>query len=159
LSGLLHLHASCVEWEGLGILLTGVSGSGKSTLTLQFIEAGARLVADDRVTLDVENGRLSACAPVIGAGMLEMAGFGVIKVPESKYCPQTLLCYEFHLTLPPSERLPEPETVEYLGIPLQKMKIPGNDPMIGNKAIQYLAAIRDGRVIQRLPVASAAKSA
>lgn len=71
------LHATCVEWFGLGVLIRGKSGAGKSDLALRLIDAGAALVADDQVLL--ENGIASAPAQL--QGLLEVRGFGIVKLP------------------------------------------------------------------------------
>jgi len=42
-------HATCVAFEGKGVLLRGPSGCGKSDLALRAIAEGARLIADDYV--------------------------------------------------------------------------------------------------------------
>ncbi|MEX1147529.1 MAG: hypothetical protein WEB93_04010, partial [Sphingomonadales bacterium] len=44
-----RLHANCVDFAGVGVLLRGPSGAGKSDLTLRLLDLGARLVADDQV--------------------------------------------------------------------------------------------------------------
>ena len=51
--GLLALHASAVEWGGEALAIVGPSGWGKSTLAALFCAAGARLVADDALRVDV----------------------------------------------------------------------------------------------------------
>ena len=71
------IHATCVEWFGRGILIRGKAGSGKSDLALRLIDAGAVLVADDQVLL--ENG--IASAPARLQGLLEVRGFGIVKLP------------------------------------------------------------------------------
>jgi len=58
--GLVELHASCVAGEQQGLVLIGPSRSGKSTLAMALIEAGFRLLSDDRVFLSVKNGQLLA---------------------------------------------------------------------------------------------------
>ena len=47
-----QIHATCIALDGRGVLLRGPSGSGKSDMALRLIDAGAELVADDRVDLD-----------------------------------------------------------------------------------------------------------
>ncbi|MGE5147594.1 MAG: HPr kinase/phosphorylase [Candidatus Eiseniibacteriota bacterium] len=76
-----QVHATCVEVEGMGVLLRGPSGSGKSDLALRLIDGGARLVADDRTDLAVEDGRLIATCPAALAGRLEVRGVGIGSVP------------------------------------------------------------------------------
>ena len=63
MTGALTLHATCVAVEGRGVLITGPSGSGKSSLALALMAHGARLVADDRVTLSLREGTLWATCP------------------------------------------------------------------------------------------------
>lgn len=45
--GLRAIHASSVEVNGAGVLITGESGSGKTTSALKVVENGGRLIADD----------------------------------------------------------------------------------------------------------------
>lgn len=47
----LHLHASCVELSGCGILVAGPSGSGKSTIALGLIKSGALYLTDEIATV------------------------------------------------------------------------------------------------------------
>ena len=56
-------HASCVDFDGHGVLILGSSGSGKSSLALACISIGARLVGDDYVDLNVEQGAIIARPP------------------------------------------------------------------------------------------------
>jgi HPr kinase/phosphorylase len=76
-----QVHGTCVEIDGLGVLLRGPSGSGKSDLALRLIDGGARLVADDRVDLTTEGATLVARAPATIHGMLEVRGVGLVRLP------------------------------------------------------------------------------
>lgn len=71
------VHASCVAWNGEGVLISGPSGSGKSELALRLMDAGFDLVADDRVMLD---GTI-ASAPERLAGLIEVRGVGILRTP------------------------------------------------------------------------------
>jgi HPr kinase/phosphorylase len=73
-----NIHASCVAIGAQGILLVGKSGTGKSDLALRLIDAGARLVADDRTILFVAKGALHGKAPASIKGLLEVRGVGII---------------------------------------------------------------------------------
>ena len=64
------------SWQG--VLIEGPSGSGKSDLALRAIEAGFRLVADDRVLVWTSEGRNYGRAPDALAGLLESRGAGVL---------------------------------------------------------------------------------
>jgi hypothetical protein len=60
--GLLALHASAVERGGVALAIVGFSGMGKSTLAALLCAAGAQLVADDALRVDV-NGAHATCFP------------------------------------------------------------------------------------------------
>src|SRR5258706_5198328 len=70
MSNTINVHATCVRIDSAGahfgappqcgILLLGKSGSGKSDIALRLIDAGAELVADDRVELYLYRNRLHA---------------------------------------------------------------------------------------------------
>lgn len=82
------IHASCVSVGGQGVLIRGPSGSGKSHLAFALILASgagpvppARLVADDRVHLRQQAGELVAAAPHSLAGLIEIRGAGVRRLP------------------------------------------------------------------------------
>lgn len=75
------LYASCVEFMGTGILITGPSGSGKSDLSLRLIDHGAKLVADDQTIVENRDGRLKACCPKKIKGLLEIRGIGIVEMP------------------------------------------------------------------------------
>jgi HPr kinase/phosphorylase len=79
-----NIHASCVAIGGKGVLLLGPSGAGKSSLALQLMDAGARLVADDRCDLFARAGKLYAAAPVSIAGLIELRGIGIVAMPHAK---------------------------------------------------------------------------
>lgn len=112
----IQVHASCVEVAGAGVLLRGPPGSGKSDLALRLIEAGARLVADDRTDLTAEDGQLIASAPETLAGKMEVRGLGIVTLPR---VTQTRLGVAVDL-LPADEidRLPTPRRCSYLGVEL-----------------------------------------
>jgi hypothetical protein len=110
------IHATCVAVDGRGVLLRGPSGSGKSDLALRLIDAGGRLVADDRVRLSLEDGVVVARPPATLAGLIEARGFGPIPVPFTPAAPVLLVA-----DLKPSgaiERLPDPAACAYLGVRL-----------------------------------------
>ena len=109
-----QIHASCVELAGTGVLLRGPAGSGKSDLVLRLIEDGARLVADDRIDLAAEAGRLFASAPEAIAGRMEVRGIGIVAVPNVARARVGLAVD----LVPPGEveRLPHPSSCTYLGV-------------------------------------------
>jgi len=76
-----NIHATCVAIGNKGVLLLGPSGAGKSDLALRLIDAGAKLVADDRTILFVAKGALWAKAPASIRGLIEFRGLGIVKLP------------------------------------------------------------------------------
>ncbi len=76
-----QVHATCVSLYGAGLIIRGSSGAGKSDLALRLIDRGARLVADDRVDLLVSDNGVIARAPETLAGLLEVRGLGILRVP------------------------------------------------------------------------------
>lgn len=117
----IQVHASCVELAGAGILLRGPSGSGKSDLALRLIDAGGRLVADDRTDLAAEDGRLIATSPVAIAGQMEVRGIGIITVPRVA-CARLGMAVDL-VPAGDVERLPAPRHCSYLGIDLPLLAV------------------------------------
>ena len=96
--------ASAVVIAGRALLIEGPPGSGKSSLALALIDRGAGLIGDDAVELRSDNGVLIAAPPPNIAGLLEVRGVGLVRLPVAEPAPVALV-----LTLggPPGERLPE----------------------------------------------------
>jgi serine kinase of HPr protein (carbohydrate metabolism regulator) len=117
----LRLHATAVALSGSAVLLRGPSGSGKSDLALRLIGAGARLVADDRVELRADGGRLLAEPPAALRGLLEVRGVGIVEVPWTAPVPVALVCDL--VSADAVERLPEPEAETLAGIALPRVRL------------------------------------
>ncbi len=78
-------HATCVDFNGKGVVILGPSDSGKSDLALRLIDHGATLISDDYVEIKCEKGQLIAhCVPNI-EGLIEVRGVGLIKMDYLKY--------------------------------------------------------------------------
>jgi HPr kinase/phosphorylase len=130
------LHATCVALGDLGVLITGPSGTGKSDLALRLIDGGAKLVADDLTTLLAEDDRLIALAPPRLAGKIEVRGIGIMTVPSVH---EVRLALE--IALAPSaaiERLPKPESSDYLGVTLPRVQL---DPFTASAAAKVRLAV------------------
>ncbi len=109
----MQIHASCAARDGAGVLLLGPSGCGKSDLLLRLLGEGFALVADDRVEIDSGEAR----APATLAGLLEVRGFGIVRLP---YCMAATLRLAVELVAAGGggPRLPLPRRHPALGLPL-----------------------------------------
>ena len=113
----MQIHGSCASKGGLGVLLLGPPGSGKSDLVLRLRAHGFELVADDRV--DIAEG--IARPPPSLAGLLEVRGLGIFRLP---YAPEARLALVVDLApLSPllAARLPKPERHPGLDLPLVRI--------------------------------------
>jgi serine kinase of HPr protein (carbohydrate metabolism regulator) len=120
---LLNIHASAVYLFQYAVLILGKSGSGKSDLVLRLIEnKQARLVADDRVVLTEDKGKLTASAPDNLAGLLEVRGVGIVNMPYEKKA-EVALAVRLVEKNSEIERFPEDlfETFQGVSVPLIKL--------------------------------------
>jgi hypothetical protein len=82
LRGHLVLHASAVEVEGAAVAVTGRAGMGKSTVSTLLCKAGARLVSDDVLRIDLGGDRVE-CRLGAGETRLRPAA-GVLVTPKDR---------------------------------------------------------------------------
>jgi len=130
------VHASAVLVGARAVLIRGPSGSGKSRLALALIAAAqtqllpfARLVADDRVELEACNGRLLARPHGTLAGLIEMRGLGIRRVPHE---PVAAIGIVVDLAGADAQRMPSPAEREAMiaGISLPRLAVAsGVDPV------------------------------
>jgi HPr kinase/phosphorylase len=110
----LLVHATSVAVDGRAVLLRGPSGSGKSDLALRLIDAGARLVADDRSQLHRDGDAVLVRAPATIAGLIEARGIGILRLDSLAEARLSLIA---DLVAPETvERLPEPRSETILGV-------------------------------------------
>jgi serine kinase of HPr protein (carbohydrate metabolism regulator) len=142
----MQVHASCCAWSGLGVLLRGTPGSGKSDLALRLVDAGFRLVADDRVDLVATDGVVTASAPAPLAGLIEVRGLGILHLGEHVAAPLGLLA-----DLAPAatiDRLPEPASEEVLGVRLPVIRLDPTAPSAVAR-VRAALAVLEGRAASR----------
>jgi HPr kinase/phosphorylase len=129
------IHASAVLVGARAVLIRGPSGSGKSRLALALLEAEhrprlqfVRLIGDDRVLLEAEHGRLLVRSAPALAGLIEVRGLGIRRVP---YEPLAAVGLLIDLGEEPV-RLPNQADLqaEIAGITLPRIAIAaGHDPL------------------------------
>jgi len=123
------VHASAVLVGARAVLIRGPSGSGKSRLALELMEAGhagrlrfVRLVADDRAHLEAIGGRLLARPAETLAGLIEVRGAGLLRVPHE---PSAVVGLVVDLAAADASRLPDParRKTEIEGISLPRLAV------------------------------------
>jgi HPr kinase/phosphorylase len=123
------VHASCVLVGARAVLIRGPSGCGKSRLALELIHAAAsgnlrfaRLVADDRAHLAPAGGRLLARPAAVLAGLIEVRGVGLMRLP---YEPRAVVGLVIDLAAIDGTRLPDHAQREVLidGISLPRLPV------------------------------------
>ncbi|MEE9318088.1 MAG: HPr kinase/phosphatase C-terminal domain-containing protein, partial [Rhodospirillales bacterium] len=134
-----QIHATCVEMDGKGVLLMGPPGSGKSDLALRLIDGGARLVADDRTDLVLNDDKLTARAPKELAGRIEVRGIGIVALDAVQDIPVALV-----VEMAPAEeleRIPDPASFEVLGARIPRIRL---DPFQASATAKVRVALKHG---------------
>lgn len=123
------IHASAVLVGAKAVLIRGRAGAGKSRLAWDLLEAAqqgtlpfARLVGDDRVHLEGHASRLLVRPAATLAGLLEMRGLGIRRLP---YEPVAAVGLVVDLGAQDAARQPEPEAGGILisGVSLPRLPV------------------------------------
>jgi serine kinase of HPr protein (carbohydrate metabolism regulator) len=123
------IHASAVLVDDRAVLIRGPSGSGKSRLVFDLILAGqtreipeTMLVGDDRVYLEVRDGRLWVRPAPELVGLLEVRGLGIRRLDCATAAVVGLVV---DLDAPDASRLPAPEamTIKLVGVDLPRIPV------------------------------------
>ena len=136
LATLATIHATAVLVGARAVLIQGPTGAGKSRLALALLSAAqmgelsfARLVADDRALIEPMHGRLLVRPAPALAGLLEVRGLGIRRVP---YEPVAVVGMVLELAAEDAGRLPEPASREtrIAQIRLPRLAVaPGIEPL------------------------------
>ena len=129
------IHASAVLIGAHAVLIRGVSGAGKSQLAWQLIGAApahipfARLVADDRAFVEAHHGRLVVRAAPELAGLLEVRGLGIRRLPHE---PCAVVGLVVDLAAADADRLPPREALAttILGVTLPRLALAPSQPAL-----------------------------
>ena len=116
-----NLHATAVSLQEKGILLQGPPGAGKSTLALRLIDEGAVLISDDRTLLRQAGGEIILEAPSAIAGMLEIRGFGLARLPHVR--APLVMAVDLRPVPEKGERLPDADFIDILGQPVRRFAV------------------------------------
>ncbi len=108
-------HASAVAWNGRGILIKGASGSGKSGLALSLMAWGCDLVGDDRVRLQLHDGRLHVLPAETISGLVEARGLGILRAAHIK---RAELACVVDLDQTETQRMPPQRSITLMGCSL-----------------------------------------
>lgn len=146
LPDILHGGLIARRQDGLwrGVLIQGPSGVGKSDLALRALDAGFRLVADDRVVAFKSGGRLWGKAHEALAGLLEIRGLGVAPIPALAFC-EIVLVIRCVAAPEAVERLPDLRSATILGVCVPAFDLWPREPA---------ALAKIGRMLQSLGVPS-----
>jgi HPr kinase/phosphorylase len=130
------VHASAVLLGAHAILIRGPAGCGKSRLVLAILQAAeqgrvafARLIADDRALLTPAHGRLLVQPAPPLAGLLEIRGLGIRRLP---FEPVGVVSHVVDLAVGDAKRLPEEQALEVVihGVRLPHLPVvPAVDPL------------------------------
>lgn len=133
--------ATTVSIDRRGVMLRGRSGTGKSDLALRLIEEGAELVADDRTVLRHQDGSvIAACLPE-GAGLIEVRGVGIPRLPKHADAVPVALLVDLHPRGHPIARLPNPSYEMIFGVSLPRVDLCA---MESSAAIKVRIALNHG---------------
>ena len=157
ISNSLHATAVAVAVDNdgplAGALILGGSGAGKSALALSLIEAcpfqRTALIADDVVFLETSRGGLVARRPESIAGMIEVRGFGPVKVRTISSCG-LIIAVDLGAQ---SERVPAPRRFGAVegspGIPLYPFMWNGAEATAPHRLRRMIATILGGQSQRR----------
>jgi HPr kinase/phosphorylase len=128
------IHASAVLTGARAVLIRGPAGAGKSRLAYALIQAErtgllafARLVGDDRVHLETAHGRLLVRPSQALAGLIEIRGLGIRRVP---FEPVAVVGLVVDLAAVNAQRLPASAEAAIEGIALPRLAVaPGEEAL------------------------------
>ena len=130
----------------VAVVLRGASGSGKSDLALRLIvDHGGVLLADDRVDIAADGGHVTARAPSNLAGLLEVRGIGLLRLPAEGSAPVALVVDL--VARGDVERLPEPASVMLCNIAVPCVRLHAFDVSAPHKIIAALAVVKQPQMV------------
>jgi serine kinase of HPr protein (carbohydrate metabolism regulator) len=132
-----NIHGTAIVVATTGLLFLGPSGAGKSALAFSCLAAAkplglfSALVADDQVLLSQRGGRVIAECPPTIAGLMEIRGTGIVRIP---YISPVLIHFAV-LPVDPAtaERLPDEnehiDVTEAISLPVIRVSSAAVNPL------------------------------
>lgn len=134
-----NIHASCICWRKKGVLILGDSGAGKSDLSLRLImDKQAKLVADDRVNIEIIDNKFYASPPKILEGKIEVRGVGILSLPFQSQSEINLVV-KLVKKREEVDRYPEAKYWEFKGVKIPLINLYSFDISTPNKVILSLS--------------------
>lgn len=126
-------HASCVDFNGKGLLILGAPSSGKSSLAIACMSIGATLVGDDYIKINIKNNTILASSPPNIMGKIEVSRVGIFNCDFKK---NTVINLAINMSEFEDSRLPMRRYIN-----LDECRVPliygGNIPNLHIIAAQY----------------------
>lgn len=85
--GLAVFHSSAITIDNFAIAFMGDKGAGKSTTAAAFLQAGAELITDDLLVIDMKNNATPLIQPSFAQLKLEDSAIHKIHIPDAKVLP------------------------------------------------------------------------
>jgi serine kinase of HPr protein (carbohydrate metabolism regulator) len=137
---MINVHATLIDYNGKGILLTGKSGSGKSDVALRMImDKGAKLVGDDRIILHRDGNVIFGKAPDVLAKKLEVRNVGIIEIENITDEIEVCLCVELCKDKTSLDRLPQNKCIDILGVDIPQIELYPFEVSTIHKIIQKIS--------------------
>jgi serine kinase of HPr protein (carbohydrate metabolism regulator) len=127
-----------------GVLIQGPSGVGKSDLALRALDAGFRLVADDRTQLWSSQGRLFGASPPAIAGLIEARGVGIGPAPTRRLAEINLVVRCMG-PQDPIERWPDTLCQTLVGIEIPALELQPLEASAPQKLLRALSLLGAAR--------------
>lgn len=138
------IDGTAVAIDDAALLLLGPSGAGKSDLALRLIDAGARLICDDRVEVTADDAGVWATPPADLPpnlrGRIEVRGLGIAPVAFTTVAVRLHWAVEL-VAAAAIERLPAAESRRILGYDVPLLRL---DPFAASAAAKLRLAVRCG---------------
>lgn len=146
-----EIYATCVAiTDDAGVLFLGDSGRGKTDIALRLVDAGCKLVSDDRVALSEEEGCLYASPTLASAQLIELRGIGVFKLTLEQCCPKVRVVAAIQCDDVTPPRLQDPLEAVWCGVALPFWRMRVLDASSVAKIRILVQSLRDESEVFRL---------